>query len=399
MTQAKTKIKRIPLTGDQAVAYAMKQIEPDVVAAYPITPQTEIVMNFSNYVADGEVQTEMVPVESEHSAMSACIGAQAAGARTMTATSANGLALMWEVVYIAASMRLPIVMPVVNRALSGNINIHCDHSDTMGARDSGWIQIYCENGQEAYENTILAVKIAEHNEILLPVMICQDGFITSHAVEGIELLDDKKVKEFIGEYVPDHPLLDVDNPVTYGPLDLQDFYFEHKRQQAEAMENALRFIPEVHREFEKTFGKKYDLIDSYKLEDAEIAVVALSSTAGTARVAVDELRSKGIKAGLLRPRFLRPFPGEILVNALKAAKAVAIFDRSDSFSAQGGPLFIELKSALFEYNVHPIVVNYIYGLGGRDIFKEDIIKVFKDLEQAAAKKLTLPKVNYLGVRE
>ncbi len=245
--------KIVALTGDQAAAEAMRQIEPDVVAAYPITPQTEIVMTFAQFVADGRVQTEMIPVESEHSAMSACVGAAAAGARTMTATSANGLALMWEIVYIAASTRLPIVMPVVNRALSAPINIHCDQSDTMGARDSGWIQIYCENNQEVYENIIMAVKIAEHQDVLLPVMVCQDGFITSHAVEGIKIYDDKQVKDFIGEYRLKHTLLEVEKPVTYGPLDLQDYYFENKRQQSEAVKKDLKAIPQVFAEFKKNF--------------------------------------------------------------------------------------------------------------------------------------------------
>jgi pyruvate ferredoxin oxidoreductase alpha subunit len=396
---AQIKSKKIPLTGDQAVATAMKQIDPDVVAVYPITPQTEIVMYFSNYVANGQVSTEMIPVESEHSAMSACVGASAAGARTMTATSANGLALMWEVVYIAASLRLPIVMPVVNRALSGPINIHCDHSDTMGARDSGWLQIYCESGQEAYENTILAVRIAEHKDILLPVMVCQDGFITSHAVEGVQLLDDKKVKEFVGEYKPSYPLLDVENPVTYGPLDLQDYYFEHKRQQSESMKGALKILPELFKEFEKTFGTKYDFIDTYKLEDADITIVALSSTAGTARGVIDELRAQGIKAGLLRPRVFRPFPREKIVDALKNSKAVAILDRAESFSAEGGPLYTEIKAALYDSNIKPFVTNYIYGLGGRDIFPDDIKSVFSDLGSILKNKKVSNPINYLGSRE
>lgn len=391
--------KKVPLTGDQAVAYAMKQIEPDVVAAYPITPQTAIVMSFANYVANGQVQTEVIHVESEHSAMSACVGAAAAGARTMTATSANGLALMWEIVYIAASTRLPIVMPVVNRALSGPINIHCDHSDTMGARDSGWIQIYCENAQEVYENTVLAVRIAEHKKILLPVMVCQDGFITSHGVEGIDLLDDKKVKDFIGEYRIENPLLDVEHPVTYGPFDLQDYYFEHKRQQTEAMKAALTAIPEVLEEFEKTFGTKYDFIETYRLDDAEIAIIVLSSTAGTVKFVVDELRAKGIKAGLLRPRIFRPFPKEKIIDALKNVKSVAILDRSDSFSGEGGPLYSEIKAALYDSNIKPLAINYIYGLGGRDIFPADINKVFKDLQNTISTKFALPKVNYLGSRE
>ncbi|MFC1666557.1 pyruvate ferredoxin oxidoreductase [Candidatus Omnitrophota bacterium] len=396
---AGAKTKKIPLTGDQAVAYAMKQIEPDVVAAYPITPQTAIVMSFSNYVANGQVSTEVIPVESEHSAMSACVGAAAAGARTMTATSANGLALMWEIIYIAASTRLPIVMPVVNRALSGPINIHCDHSDTMGARDSGWIQIYCENAQEVYENTILAVRIAEHKKILLPVMVCQDGFITSHGVEGIDILEDKKIKDFVGEYRIENPLLDVEHPVTYGPLDLQDYYFEHKRQQTEAMKDALTAIPEVLKEFKKTFGTKYDFIETYRLEDAEVAIVALSSTAGTVKFVVDELRQKGVKVGLLRPRFFRPFPKKKIINALTKVKAIAVLDRSDSFSAEGGPLYSEIKAALYDSDIKPLAVNYIYGLGGRDVFPKDISKVYADLQDIVKNNKISTRLNYLGSRE
>ena len=370
--------KFVAMTGDQVAAEAMRQIKPDVVAAYPITPQTEIVMTFSQFVADGKVQTEMIPVESEHSAMSACVGAAAAGARTMTATSANGLALMWEIVYIAASTRLPIVMPVVNRALSAPINIHCDHSDTMGARDSGWLQIYSENAQEAYENIILAVKIAENESILLPIMVCQDGFITSHAVEKVEIFDDKKVKDFIGEYKPRQPLLDVDNPVTYGPLDLQDYYFEHKRQQSEAIKNALK---------------------EYKLNDAEIAIVVLSSTAGTTKTVVDKLRERGIKVGLLRPRFFRPFPATKIVRALRGKKAVCILDRAESFSGHGGPLFNEIRSALYKQDNAPIIKNGIYGLGGRDIFVEDIERVFTDLIDIAKTGKVKSLVDYIGVRQ
>jgi len=390
--------KIIALTGDQAAAEAMRQIEPDVVAAYPITPQTEIVMTFAQFVADGRVQTEMIPVESEHSAMSACVGAAASGARTMTATSANGLALMWEIVYIAASTRLAIVMPVVNRALSAPINIHCDHSDTMGTRDSGWLQIYCENNQEVYENIIMAVKIAEHKGILLPVMVCQDGFITSHAVEGIKVYDDKQVKAFIGDYRIDHSLLDVQSPVTYGPLDLQDYYFEHKRQQSEAMKNALKVIPQVFAEFKKHFGVEYDFIETYKLDDADVAIIALSSTAGTTKVVVDDLRGQGRKVGLLRPRVFRPFPGDKIVNALRGVKAVAILDRSDSFSGQGGPLFTEIRSGLLDESKSPLTVNYIYGLGGRDINTEQINAVYEDLEKVAKENKVKNLVNYLGVR-
>lgn len=390
--------KILALTGDQAAAEAMRQIEPDVVAAYPITPQTEIVMTFAQFVADGRVQTEMIPVESEHSAMSACVGAAASGARTMTATSANGLALMWEIVYIAASTRLPIVMPVVNRALSAPINIHCDHSDTMGARDSGWLQIYCENSQEVYENIIMAVRIAEHKEILLPVMVCQDGFITSHAVEGIKIYDDKKVKDFFGEYKIRHSLLNVDKPVTYGPLDLQDYYFEHKRQQSEAIKNSLNVIPHIFAEFKKHFGVEYDFLETYRLDDADCAIVALSSTAGTTKAVVDELRKQGRNVGLLRPRIFRPFPKEKITQALKGLKAVAILDRSESFSGQGGPLFSEIRSALLDEPERPLTVNYIYGLGGRDINTEQIKSVYADLETIIQEKNVKNLVNYLGVR-
>lgn len=390
--------KLVALTGDQAAAEAMRQIEPDVLPVYPITPQTEIIMTFAQFVADGRVKTEMITVESEHSAMSACVGAAASGARTMTATSANGLALMWEIVYIAASTRLPIVMPVVNRALSGPINIHCDHSDTMGARDSGWLQIYCENNQEVYENIIMAIKIAEHKDILLPVMVCQDGFITSHAVEGVKLYEDKKVKNYIGEYAQRNSLLDVDNPVTYGPLDLQDYYFEHKRQQAQGMMNALDVLPGIFAEFKKEFGTEYDFLDTYKLEDADVAIVALSSTAGTTRVVVDKLRAQGKKVGLVRPRVFRPFPKQKIIKALSHLKAVAIMDRSEAFSAQGGPLFSEIRSALLDETKKPLTTNYIYGLGGRDIDTEQLESIYTDLEQIAKNKKVKNLVNYFGVR-
>jgi len=392
--------KITPLTGDQAAAEAMRQIEPDVVAAYPITPQTEIVMNFSQFVADGKVKTELIPVESEHSAMSACVGSAAAGARTMTATSANGLALMWEIVYIAASTRLPIVMPVVNRALSGPINIHCDHSDTMGARDSGWIQIYSENAQEVYENIILAVRIAEHKDILLPIMVCQDGFITSHAVEGLELFTDEAVKKFVGEYKPIMPtLLDTDKPVTYGPLDLQDFYFEHKRQQSEAMKNAVSLIPQIMADFNKTFNKNHTIVEEYKMDDAEVAIVVLSSTAGTTKVVVDELREEGLKVGLIRPCLFRPFPKDAIMESVSKVKAAAVLDRSEAFSDCGGPLFEDVKSAMYDSEKKPLLTNHIFGLGGRDIFKDDIAAVYKELLDIAKAGKIKSQISYIGVRE
>jgi len=390
--------KVLGLTGDETAAEAIRQIDPDVLAAYPITPQTETVQRFSEFVADGLVSTEMVRVESEHSAMSACVGASAAGARAMTATSANGLALMWEIVYIAASLRLPIVMAVVNRAMSGPINIHCDHSDSMGARDSGWIQLYSENCQEIYDNLIQAVHIAE-SEVLLPVMVTFDGFILSHAMERVEILEDEQVKKFVGEYKNPHSLLNINNPVTYGPLDLYDYYFEHKRQQVEAMEKAPEVIQEVGEEFAKISGRSYGLVENYKLENADLVVVAAGSTAGTVKEVVDELREEGVKAGLLKIRSFRPFPAKEINQALKGAKAVAVLDRSASFGAKGGPIFLEIRSSLFEEAKRIPVVNYIYGLGGRDIGIEQIRSVYQNLQRIAQTKEIEKLVDYLGVRE
>ena len=390
---------RVGKTGNEAVAEAMRQINPDVVAAYPITPQTEIVQIFSSFVANGKVDTEFVTVESEHSAMSATVGASAAGARAMTATSANGLAFMWEVVYIAAAMRLPIVMPVVNRALSGPLNIHCDHSDTMGARDSGWIQIFSENAQEAYDNTIQALRIAENSNVLLPVMVTMDGFIISHAMEVMEILEDEKVREFIGEYVPENPLLDVDNPVTIGPIDLQDWNFEHKRQQAEAMRNAKPVILEVAKDYAKLTGREYGLFEEYRMEDAEVAMVVLGSTAGTAKAVVDELRADGVRAGLLKIRVFRPFPAEEIAEALKDVKAVAVMDRSDSFNAVGGPVFGDVRSALYDVENGPRIVDYIYGIGGRDVTPDHIRTVYADLAKIADTGQVENLLTYLGVRE
>jgi len=387
------------ITGNEAVAYAVKQINPDVMAAYPITPATGLVQKFSEYVADGLVNTEFVTVESEHSAMSTCVGAAAAGGRVMTATSSNGLALMFEILYIAASNRLPIIMPVVNRALAGPINIHCDHGDSMAARDSAWIQIYSENVQEAYDNTIQAVRIAEHMEVRLPVMVMYDGFITSHGMECVEFLENDKVVKFIGKYAPRYPLLDVDHPITYGPVVLNDYYFENKRQQVEAMKKAKKVIIEVGNEFKQNFGKEYGLFEKYQLTDAERAIVVLSSTAGTAKQVVDELRAKGEKVGLLKLRLFRPFPYKEIAQVLSHLKAIAILDRSNSFGAFGGPLFTEIRSALLDTNKVPQNINYIFGLGGRDINKTDIASIYADLEKVIKTGRVKEKIKYFGVRE
>ncbi|MBI5885166.1 MAG: pyruvate ferredoxin oxidoreductase [Deltaproteobacteria bacterium] len=370
---------QIGLTGNTAIAYAMKQINPDVCPAYPITPSTGIIEDFAGFVADGEVDTEMITVESEHSAMSACIGAEAAGARVMTATSSQGLALMWEMLYIASGMRLPIVLTNVNRALSAPINIHCDHSDSMGARDAGWVQLYSETVQEAYDNLIQAIRIAEHTDVLLPTMVCLDGFITSHAIENISLISDADVKGFIGAYKPAHALLDVEHPITYGAMSLPDNYIEFKHEQSRAMARSKAVVSAIGAEFGKKFGRSYGLFDAYRLEDADSVIVILNSAAGTTKVAVDELRAQGKKVGMLRPRLFRPFPFEELAKALSGAKAIAVLDRVDSMNGFGGPLFNEIRSALYETDSRPKVMSRIYGLGGRDYKVKDALGVYDEL--------------------
>ena len=383
-------------TGNEAMALAMKQINPDVVAAYPITPATEIVQIFSQYVADGDVKTEFVAVESEHSAMSACIGSCAAGARTMTGTSSQGLALMYEMIYIAAGLRLPIVMADVNRALSAPINIHCDHSDTMGCRDAGWIHIFSENAQEAYDSMIQAMRIAEHKDVRLPVMVTTDGFIISHGMERIDTLPDAEVQNFIGKYDPMMHLLDIKKPFTVGAINLTDYYFEHRRAMVDAQNNALKVIKEVGAEFGKKFDTGYGLIEKYQLDDAEVAIVALGSTCGTAKVVIDKLRKQGVKAGLLKIRVFRPFPTEEIARALGNIRTVAVLDRSDSIGSFGGPVFTEVRSALYGSAKKPQIAGVVYGLGGREIDMEQIEGLFMDLK---AGKVKADSVSYLGVRD
>ena len=385
-------MQNVAMNGDQAIALAWKQIDPDVVAAYPITPQTIIVEAFSEFVADGLVNTEYVCAESEHSAMSLCIGASAAGARVATATASAGLAFMWEMLYIASGMRLPIVMAVANRALSGPINIHCDHSDAMGARDSGWIQLFGENVQEAYDDSLMAFRIAEHMDIRLPIMTCLDGFIVTHSLERLEPLPDDVVKKFVGEFKWKRSLLDIKNPTTMGPFDWTDYYFEHKYQQAEAMKRVPAVVKSVSEEFAQLSGRKYDLIEPYKLDDADYAVVAMGSTAGTLKEVVDGLRAEGKKVGSLKLRLFRPFPAEELARTLEGMKGVAVLDRALSMGA-AGPIFPELRSALFETSKRPRITNYIYGLGGRDIKPEELRTVYDQLMHNQGET-----VNYLGVR-
>jgi pyruvate ferredoxin oxidoreductase alpha subunit len=357
------------LTGGEAIVEAMRQVDPDVVPVYPITPQTPIIQGYAKALADGRAHGEMINVESEHSAMSAAIAAAAAGARTMTATSSQGLALMAEVVYIAASMRAPVVMALGNRALSGPINIHCDHSDSMLIRDSGAIQLFAESAQEAYDLTVLAPRLAEHPDVLLPVIVCVDGFTITHSAEPVELLDDEQVLDFVGEYRIPHPLLDLANPTTQGPFAMPDYYYELRRQQAAAIEDALPIFERLGAELSLLTGRDYGAVDAYRLEGAQRALVCLGSTAGTAKDVVDDLRDEGEAVGLLRICSYRPFPAAEVGAALEDVAEVVVLDRADS---PGGapPLAVEVGQAAGPVRSH------VYGLGGRELHPADLRAVF-----------------------
>lgn len=387
------------LNGNQTIAEAVRQVDPDVMAAYPITPSTAIVETIARFKADGLIRGEFVCPESEHSAMSVCIGAASAGGRVMTATASQGLALMWEMLYIAAGLRLPIVAAIANRSLSAPINIHGDHSDTMGARDSGWIQIYSENCQEAYDNFIQAFRIAEHLDVRTPVLVGLDGFIISHSMEVIRVEDDDEVKKFVGEYQPVYPLLDTERKMTVGPIDFTDYYFEHKRNQIEGIENAPPVIEEVGKDFGQKFGREYGFFEEYRMEDAEVCIVVMSSAAGTCKDAVDELRAEGKRVGLLKPRVFRPFPHKKIAEALKKMKAVAVLDRSSSPGAFGAPLFTEIRSALYDYDQRPKIINYVYGLGGRDIKIEHFKQAAEKLERIGETGKVDEIYGYLNLRE
>lgn len=368
--------RRVMTSGNLAFAEAMRQINPDVVAAYPITPSTEIPMRFAEFVANGKVDSEYVAVESEHSAISACVGASVAGGRVMTASSANGVALMHEIFPIAASFRAPIVFGLVNRSLGAPVNIHCDHSDSMPERDSGWIHIYCEDAQEVYDTVLIATRLAEDSRVLTPVFVCQDGFITSHCYEPVELLDDETVKKFVGERKAAYPLLDTDNPVSYGSFTMSEYYFEIKRNQMEGMNNVFRVYRELSQELEKETGRYYDPVENYRADDAEYLVIVMSSAAGVVKDVVDELRDEGVKAGMLRVRFFRPFPADDLAALARGKKGVAVLDRSASIGGTA-PLAAEVKSALYNLPERVPVQEYIFGLGGRDFYAQDARAVFE----------------------
>jgi len=385
--------KDIAINGDSAVALAWKQIDPDVCAAYPITPQTIIVEKFAEYVADGEVSTEFVCVESEHSALTLCTTASSAGARTFTATASQGLAYMWEMLPIAASMRVPLMVAVANRAVSGPIDIHNDHGDVMSARDCGWISIFAENVQEAYDMSIVAPRIAEHHDVQLPVLVNLDGFILTHAIERISALDEDAVKKFVGEFKPLYPLLDVKHPISHNLMDGPMFYFPHKYQMVLAMNNVPKIAKDVFGEFEKISGRRYNIVEQYRCDDAECIAVVLGSAFGTMKEAIDQMRKDGKKVGVAMPRIFRPWPIAELAKLMKGKKAVIVMDKHLSVGAYG-PMFPEVAAAALENDNVPKMYNYIYGLGGADTMVSDFISIFKDVETGKAKR-----VNYLGVKE
>lgn len=374
--------KKLALTGGAAAAEALRQIEPEVMPIYPITPQTPIIETYAKFHADGLVDTEIIKVESEHSAMSAAIGASAAGARTVTATSSQGLALMNEVLYIASGSRLPIMLIVSARALSAPINIHGDHSDVMGARDAGWLQLFSENAQEVYDKTLIGLKLTE--KVNVPIMVIMDGFNTSHSVENLETLETEQVKKFVGARQALNPLLDTANPVTYGPLALQNSYFEFRIDEEAAMLEAAAEYEKITAEYEKISGRRYGFFEEYRIDDAEKIMVLIGSTAGTAKVVVDHLRDKGEKVGLLKINLFRPFPHAKIARALKNAQEIIVMDRAQSIGTNP-PLYAEIINSLYgggKDGSRPVsmgkceIKSYVYGLGGRDIFQQQIENVF-----------------------
>lgn len=384
--------KDIAINGDNAVALAWRQIDPDVCAAYPITPQTIIVEKFAEYVANGEVSTEFVCVESEHSALTLCTASCSAGARTFTATASQGLAYMWEMLPITASMRVPLIMAVANRTVSGPININNDHGDAMSARDTGWIQLFSENVQQAYDNSVIAPRIAEHPDVQLPTMVNLDGFILTHAIERMTPLDTADVKAFVGEFKPLYPLLDVKHPVSHGNMDGPDFYYPHKVQSVQAMDRALEVAEEAFADFKRLTGREYHLVDEYRCDDAEYVAVILGSSFGTMKEAVDELREEGIMAGACMPHVYRPWPEAALAKVLDGKKAVLVFDKHLSIGAYG-PMFPEVVTACTVNREVPEVHNFIYGLGGADATVAGFKKAFEAVAKGEGRRIT-----YLGVR-
>lgn len=388
----------VGLTGDEAAAFAAKQSAVDVVAAYPITPQTIIVEKFSEYVANGETETEFVCVESEHSAMSACVGASLTGARVFTATASQGLALMHEVLYNASGMRCPIVLANANRALSAPINIHCDHSDMMGSRDCGWVQIFAENAQEVYDWILQAFKIAEDSKVQLPVVVNLDGFTLTHTFEDLSVFNDEDVKQLLPERVP-QIVLDYANPVTLGGLALPPYYFEVKKQQEAALRGSLSVIDSVVEEYYRISGREYGVLEAFEMEDAEAAILCLGSTNGTIRSVVRKMRNEGKKVGLIKLWLYRPFPNEEVLAVIKNLKALAVLDRAISFGAPAGPLCSDV-TALLQNRGHPLkVLNMIYGIGGRDLTVSEIEKILDEALETGSTGNVTEYIKFVGVRE
>ncbi len=385
--------------GNMAASQALRQAQVDVVAAYPITPSTPIVQNYSSFLANGYIDGEFVMVESEHAAMSGCVGAAAAGGRVATATSSQGFALMSEVLYQASGMRLPIVLTVVNRALAAPLNVNGDHSDMYLGRDSGWIQLDAFNSQQAYDLTLMAFRIGEDHNVRLPVMVHQDGFITSHTAENVRPLSDDEAYEFVGEYKPMNGMLDLAKPVTYGVQTEEDWHFEHKaRQHADLMTKVFGKVEEVFDAFEKKTGRKYNIVEEYLMDDAEVAIVALGTTVETAEMVAKMMREEGIKAGVVAPRLFRPWPYEQIKKALSKVKAVACLDRSSPNGALGA-LYNEVTASLYQSDNHPVITNYIYGLGGRDFTIDHAKEIFKELDANAKEgRPTTPLQQFVGLR-
>ncbi len=384
--------------GNMAAAHALRQADVDILAAYPITPSTPIVQNYSKFLADGYVDGEFIMVESEHSAMSGCVAASAAGVRAATATSSQGFALMVEVLYQASGMRLPIVLTVVNRALAAPLNVNGDHSDMYLGRDAGWINLCSYNPQEAYDLTLMAFRIGEDLNVRLPVMVHQDGFICSHTAQNVRPLQDEEAREFVGEYKAVNSMLDVANPVTHGVQTEEDWHFEHKARQHNDLMNSFKTIKEVFAEFKDRTGREYDLVYTYKMDDADVAIFALGTTVESARIAADQMRQKGIKAGVVSLRVLRPFPFKEVQEALSNVKAVAAMDRSAP-GGTFGALFNEISAAMLAAGKAPIVLNYIYGLGGRDTTIDMLKGVYEDLDKCAkAGEAVVPLQQFIGLR-
>jgi pyruvate ferredoxin oxidoreductase alpha subunit len=382
----------LAINGDSAIALAWKQIDPDVCAAYPITPQTIIVEKFAEYVANAEVSTEVVCVESEHSALTLCTSSASAGARTFTATASQGLAYMWEMLPITAAMRVPLIMAVANRAVSGPININNDHGDAMAARDCGWLMLFSENVQEAYDMSIVAPKIAENVDVQLPCMVNLDGFVLTHAIERMTTLDTQVIRDFVGEHRPLYPLLDVKHPVSHGNMDGPDFYYPHKYQSVIAMEKALGVCEDVFKQFKEISGREYHLVEEYKCDDAEYIAIILGSSFGTMKATVDLLREKGLKVGCAMPRVFRPWPAEALAKVMAGKKGVVVFDKHLSIGAYG-PMFPEVTAAATDLDKMPKMYNVIYGLGGADATVAGFEKSFEAVVNGSAEK-----IHYLGVR-